>query len=90
MEKVIILFESLDVRVERIYSNGEISAPGFYYNQEEDEFVKIEKGKAIIEVEGEEILLTKGGEIFLERHTKHRINYTSDDCVWYCIFRKHQ
>jgi cupin 2 domain-containing protein len=42
-----------------------------------------------IEVEGKEIFMNKGDELFLPRHAKHRINYTSDNCVWYCVFKKY-
>lgn len=89
MEKVIVLLDNSSTRIERIYSYGEVSPVGFYYNQDEDEFVKIEEGNAIIEVEGKEIVMNKGDELFLPRHTKHRINYTSDNCVWYCVFKKY-
>lgn len=89
MEKVIVLLDNSSTRIERIYSYGEVSPVGFYYNQDEDEFVKIEDGNAIIEVEGKEIFMNKGDELFLPRHAKHRINYTSDNCVWYCVFKKY-
>ncbi len=89
MEKVIVLLDNSSTRIERIYSYGEVSPVGFYYNQDEDEFVKIEEGNAIIEVEGKEIVMNKGDELFFFFFSKHRINYTSDNCVWYCVFKKY-
>lgn len=90
MEKVEILFENEKVRIERIESFGEASPKGFFYDQDEGEWVTLLNGSAELEVEGKPLSLKKGEHYFLKAHTLHRVEQTSEDCVWLCVFVKEE
>jgi cupin 2 domain-containing protein len=65
-EIVNVLASSAGVRIERIVSHGHASPSGFWYDQEEDEFVLLVSGAARLEVEGEgEVVLAAGDWIDL-------------------------
>ena len=80
---------SEETRVERIISHGQITPEGEWYDQEQDEWVMVVKGKArIAYLDGGEVSLAKGDYLFLPRHVRHRVAYTSSPCVWLAIFGK--
>lgn len=79
------LFENRKILVERILSSGQISD---IYDQEEDEWVILLEGESIIEMEGKEIKLKKGDHLYIEAHKKHKVAYTSENCLWLCVFIK--
>ena len=87
------LFEELlktsAFRVERIVSTGQVSPPGFWYDQEEDEWAALLQGEAELEFEGGRTeKLQKGEWAFLPAHARHRVVYTSADppCIWLAVF----
>ena len=88
-ELVEVLFTSDSVRIERIVSKGHASPEGFWYNQVENEFVLLVKGRAGLSVEGqeEEIVLEEGDCLELKAHVKHRVNWTDPDqeTVWLAV-----
>jgi cupin 2 domain-containing protein len=76
-------------RIERIVSAGQSSPPGFWYDQDEDEWVIVLAGAAGIEVEGEpELTLGPGDHLFLPAHRKHRVAWTDParQTVWLAVF----
>ena len=76
-----------NLRVERIISHGQTTPPGEWYNQEQDEWVLVLQGEArIAYMDGSDITLCKGEHLFLPRHKKHRISYTSTPCLWLAVF----
>ena len=76
-----------DARIERIVSHGHTSPEGFWYDQDEDEWVLILQGEARIGFpDGREIELKTGGCLLLPRHVRHRVAYTSTPCVWLAVF----
>ena len=77
-------------RIERIVSHGQASPPGFWYDQEEGEWVLLLKGSAIITFEDGELELLPGDHIFIPPHVRHRVKYTPPDIdtVWICVFVK--
>ena len=83
------LVESPCVRIERIVSTGQASPPGFYYDQERDEWVVVLRGSAWLELEGRENLVEMGpGDwIHLPAHQRHRVAKTSTDepTVWLAV-----
>ncbi len=85
-----VLFESPSVRVERIVSSGQKSPPGFWYDQEETEWVGVLQGKAVLELEDRTVVLETGDTLLLKAHCRHRILETSatPKCVWLCVFSK--
>lgn len=78
------------VRIERIVSRGHVSPPGFWYEQDEDEWVMVVVGAARLEIEGEgEIELGAGDWIDLPRRLRHRVAWTDPDreTIWLAVFR---
>ena len=72
--------------VERIISHGHITPENTWYDQDRDEWVAVLEGEARIRYEnGEEILLTRGSQLLLPKHVKHRVVYTSIPCIWLAI-----
>ena len=81
-----------NLRIERIVSNGQTSPNDFWYNQDENEFVLLLQGHAILEIEEEnkivEIDLKEGDYINIEANVKHRVKYTSlkQTTIWLAVF----
>lgn len=73
-------------RLEQIVSNGEASAEGFWYNQNEPEWVLLMRGEAVLEFEKQEALALKAGDsLLIPAHCKHRVKSTSQDAVWLAL-----
>ncbi len=88
-ELVDILVQRPAVRVERIVSRGHASAPGFWYDQAEHEWVVVIAGRARLELEGSgEIELGPGDHLNLPAHRRHRVVWTDPDCdtIWLAVF----
>ncbi len=87
-EVIETILESKNIRIERIVSNGEISPKDFWYNQNNDEWVCLVQGTAIIEFEEEEeVKLKKGDNLFIPAYKKHRVSFVSKkpNCIWIAI-----
>ncbi len=79
------------IKIERIISKGHCSPSGFWYDQEDYEWVVLLKGKAILKFEdNQEITLNSGDYILIEPHRKHRVEWTTPDeeSIWLAIFFK--
>jgi cupin 2 domain-containing protein len=78
------------VRIERILSRGHSSPPGFWYDQDEDEWVVLLAGAASLSFEDleDEIVLRPGDHIRIAAHKKHRVEWTAADeeTVWLAVF----
>lgn len=88
-EVVDILLQSDSCRIQRIVSCGQSSPLGFWYDQDEDEWLILLQGKAGLLMEGgQEISLSSGQHLFLPAHQKHRLQFTSTEppCIWLCVF----
>lgn len=81
-----ILLQNKNIRVERILSSGQSSPPGFWYDQKEEEYVVILKGCAELLMDTQKITLREGDSLLIPAHQKHRVESTSNPCVWLCIF----
>jgi cupin 2 domain-containing protein len=89
-EVVTELVTARAVRIERIVSSGQASPEGFWYDQEEDEFVALLSGAAELEFEGGETVNLQPGEwIDIPAHVRHRVKWTAPDetTVWLAVFR---
>jgi len=76
------------VRIERIVSTSQASPPGFWYDQDWDEWVAVLAGGAGLVIEGEaEMTLGPGDYVFLPAHTRHRVTWTDADepTVWLAV-----
>jgi len=84
------IFESKKIRIEKIISKGHSSPKGFWYDQEENEWVILIKGKAklLFENETESVFLSEGDFVNIPSHTKHRVEWTEASAVtiWLAIF----
>lgn len=75
------------VRIERIVSDGCGSPPGFWYDQEEGEFVLLLRGSACLEIEGQGRVFLKEGDWYdLPARTRHRVERTEPGTVWLAVF----
>lgn len=89
-ELFVELLVTPQVRVERIVSHGHASPEGFWYDQEEGEWVVVLRGKARLTVEGKSVELCAGEFLNIPAHHKHRVDWTTPDepTVWLALFYK--
>jgi cupin 2 domain-containing protein len=83
------LAESDNVRVERIVSHGHASPPGFWYDQSETEWVVLVRGHARLQFDGGvSVELKAGDHLTIPPHTRHRVEWTTDqeETVWLAVF----
>ncbi len=81
--------ESDNVRIERIVSDGHTSPPGFWYDQDQNEFVIVLKGNAVLEFEdGTTQKMSEGDYQIIPAHKKHRVSYTDTNgkTLWLVVF----
>ncbi len=76
-------------RVERIVSRGHASPEGFWYDQEDSEWVILIQGSAGLRFENqpEPVVLHPGDYIRINPHVRHRVDWTAKDrdTVWLAI-----
>lgn len=84
------LLTSSSVRIERIVSRGHQSPATGWYDQEENEWVVVLEGSAVILLEegGREVRLDKGDYLNIPAHCRHRVAWTDPDCptIWLAVF----
>ena len=76
------------VRIERIVSRGHASPEGFWYDQDQHEWVVVLTGAARLRVEGDQPVVMKPGDfIKIPAHTKHRVEWTTPDepTIWLAV-----
>jgi cupin 2 domain-containing protein len=90
VEMIETLAAGRNVRIERIVSRGHRSAPGFWYDQEEDEWVLVVKGQArlMFETGSRKVHLREGMYIHIPAHERHRVEWTTEDgdTIWLAVF----
>ena len=89
-ELVEVLVEQAGVRIERIVSTGQASPPGFWYEQDEGEWVLLLAGAArlLFADEAEARLLRPGDCLDIAPHRRHRVEWTDPGAatVWLAAF----
>ena len=87
------VFETLlarpGIRIERILSKGQTTPEGQWYDQTDDEWVVLLKGRARLIIEGKPkpLELGPGDGVFLAAHCRHRVDWTDPDVMslWLAI-----
>lgn len=89
-EAVDTLAVSDHVRIERIVSRGHASPPGFWYDQDDHEWVAVLQGRARIAFEGRDrpVSLGPGDHLLIRAHQRHRVEFTAADrdTIWLAVF----
>lgn len=87
-EQSLPLLTHKNVRLVRIVSTGQSSAPRFWYDQNESEWVTLLQGEAVIEFTNGAITLVAGDCYFIPAHTKHRVAMTAqkEHTIWLALF----
>ncbi|MEZ0250205.1 MAG: cupin domain-containing protein [Methylobacteriaceae bacterium] len=75
------------LRVERIVSTGQASPPGFWYDQDEDEWVAVLQGSAELRFADEPAprLLSAGDHLLIPAHRRHRVERTQNPTIWLAV-----
>jgi cupin 2 domain-containing protein len=85
-EHLLSLFENPSVKIDRIVSQSYSSPPGFWYDQDEDEWVIVVRGKATLEFEGGEFVrMQEGDHVTIPRRVKHRVQQTDPKTIWLAV-----
>jgi len=89
-EAVDTLLTRSAIRIERIVSRGQASPPGFWYDQEEGEWVLLLAGAARLRFadETEPRLLVPGDWLDIAPRRRHRVDWTdpATPTVWLAVF----
>lgn len=89
-ELIEVLAESPACRIVRIVSHGHASSDGFWYDQEQDEWVIVLQGTAKLVFDGAEqpLEMRPGDWVDIPAHTKHRVEWTTPDepTVWLAVY----
>lgn len=87
------IFESIverdDIKIERIISEGQATSEGYWFDQDQHEFVLLLKGKAQLSFEDDQpVVLNPGDYIIIPAHKKHRVEWTSkiEKTIWLTVF----
>ena len=88
-ELVETILQTSSFRIERIVSRGQHSPDGFWYDQDEHEWIILLKGSAVLRFEdqSENIIMTPGNYINIEKHRRHRVEWTEpeQETIWLAI-----
>ena len=87
-EVVQTLVSTNNVRIERIVSRGQASPDGFWYDQEQHEWVVVLRGAARLRFEEREIELQPGDFVNISARQKHRVEWTTplEPTIWLAVF----
>jgi cupin 2 domain-containing protein len=83
------ILQAGSLRIQRIVSQGQASRPGFWYDQDDNEWVVVLEGGAAVEFEGhaEPVELRQGSYLNIPAHARHRVVWTDPNrkTVWLAI-----
>ena len=83
------LIEDKNVKVERIVSRGNSSPNGFWYDQDENEWVLLLRGQAKLLFENDEVIeLLPGDYINIPANKKQRVEWTDpeSETIWLAVY----
>jgi cupin 2 domain-containing protein len=89
-ELLTTLLKAANIRIERIVSHGHASPDGFWYDQDEHEWVIALQGAARLRFEDSVVELKPGDFVNISAHKKHRVEWTTPEgpTIWLAIFYK--
>jgi cupin 2 domain-containing protein len=83
------LAQSAHVRIERLVSHGHASPAGFWYDQDQAEWVAILRGSAVLRFEDhqEPVKMQPGDCVNIAAHRRHRVEWTTPEepTVWLAV-----
>ncbi len=82
-ESFTTLLEQKNIKIVRIVSSADIEP--IEYIQDEDEWVVVLEGQALLLVNSDEKILEKGDMLFIPSHTPHTVLETREGTVWLAI-----
>ena len=91
-ELVSVLAQSEHVRIERIVSDGHASPQEFWYDQDENEWILLVSGSAVMSIEEagglRRVEMQPGDHLLLPAHQRHRVESTSqtEKTIWLAVF----
>ena len=88
-ELVQTLLLTPNLRIERIVSHGHCSAQGFWYDQDQHEWVLLLSGRARLLFDGrdEPVEMVPGSYLNIPAHARHRVEWTDPQelTVWLAL-----
>jgi cupin 2 domain-containing protein len=89
-ELLTTLLEAASVRIERIVSHGHTSPDGFWYDQDNHEWVIVLQGAARLRFEDSIVEMKPGDFVNIPAQKKHRVEWTTPDepTIWLAVFYK--
>jgi len=85
-ELIETILQTSNFRIERIVSHGHCSMDGFWYDQSGNELVILLKGSATLRFENQSqiIEMNPGDYLHIEKHVKHRVEWTNpeQETIW--------
>lgn len=89
------LYETLavgdSISIERIISRGHTTPVGDWLDSEQDEWVLLLQGEAVIAyLDGSLTIIKTGDYLLIPAHQKHRVEFTSSEppCIWLAVYGK--
>jgi cupin 2 domain-containing protein len=83
------LLEARNVRIERIVSHGHTSPDGFWFDQDQHEWVVLLEGASRLRFEGEDrpVELKPGDFVNIPAHRRHRVEWTTPEepTIWLAV-----
>ena len=82
------LVQAKNARIERIVSCGQASPKGFWFDQDQNEWVAVIQGAARLQFEDEVVEMNSGDWVNIAAHRKHRVAWTTPDetTIWLAVF----
>ncbi|MEI8229283.1 MAG: cupin domain-containing protein [Planctomycetota bacterium] len=81
------LLQAPGIHIEQIVSQGHKSAEGFWYDQDQAEWVLVLRGAARLEFEDRLLEMRPGDFVNIPAHQKHRVAWTTPDepTIWLAV-----
>ncbi len=79
------LLQRPGLRLERIVSKGQPSPPDFWYDQADDEWVLLARGRAVLQYADASVELAAGDHLLIPAHCRHRVVEVSEDAIWLAL-----